>query len=314
MPEMRASDVPGSWRFFVYAGALCGCSNIYHCCWLPRWLRCLSIAYQIIMLSIYIIIIGVALSDAGPNRSFGMAFNRYMELLFHIIMALSNIIILWQTCCASSGSLLLQTRKTLQTGNPCVVEHQPWPNAITLIICLLVIIWALILIGINTWLVIDKHNFIATYIFPVLKGHATLELMFGLFVISMASTMLFPCCYMLLCFVVIVDITVLFRTVRKEMDVVFSGLIVDDAAVERCLQRIRGICELVDAANGTFGIPLAIYLMWIIPTIINVGLQLFIGQELSLIIFQLMSVYAVVIFVLILVPPAVMTAQVNPHW
>ena len=308
---MGASNVPGSWCFFLYMSALCGCSNVYRCYWLPRWLRRLSIVYQIFMLLIYIIITGVALADRGHSLSFSSAFNRYTELFFYTIMVLSNIVILWQTYCGSGSFLLFQTRKTFQADNSYAVMHQIWRDVITYVVCLLVMILVFILIGISTWFTIDKQNFIAAYIFPVLNGHTTQKFMFGMYVMIQVSSMTFPCYYMLLCFVVLVDITLLFRTLREEMDVVFCGLVVDGAAVERCLQTIRGICELVDATNSTFGIPLALYLMWIVPTIINIDLQLFLDQELDFIVYLLMSVYAVMILVLILVPPAVMTAQVN---
>ena len=308
---MRASDVPGSWRLFLYASALCGCSNVYHCCWLPRLLRCLSIVYQIFMLIIYIIVIGVALADPGPGRSLDLAFNRYADLLFYIMMVLSNIVILWQTLCGSGSFLLFQTQKKFQAGSSYAVKHRTWPGVIMIIACLLAMMCELILIGTITWLVINERNIAAVYIFPVLKGHNTLEFMFGLYVLIQLSAMTSLCFHVLFCFVVLVDIMLLFLALRKQMDVVFSSLIVDDIAVERCLRTMCGICELVDTANGTFGAPLAIYLMWIVPTIINSGLQLLLRNEFSFVIYGLMFGYAIVIFVSILVPPAVMTAQVK---
>ena len=316
MPEMCASDVPGRWRFFLYVSALCGYSNVYRCYWLPRWLRRLSVGYQISMLIINIIVIGVALADAGPTLAFDLAFRRYIELLVFVIIALSNIAILWQTYCGSGTFLLFQTRKDFEAGDLYAVKHQTWCNVITLIVGLLVLICEPILTGICTWLVMKKHNVIASFIFPVLNGRSTQKLMFGVYVMTEVSILMFLCCYMLLCFVILVDITFLFRTLREEMDVAFSGPVVDESAVERYLQTIRGICELVDAADGTFGVPLALYLMWIVPTIINIALQLLLSQDyINPDIYHLVLLYAVVLFVLILVPPAVMAAQVKgiPH-
>ena len=135
--------------------------------------------------------------------------------------------------------------------------------------------------------------------------------MFGLYVLIQLSAITSLCFHVLFCFVVLVDIMLLFLALRRQMDVVFSSPIVEDIAVERCLRTMCGICELVDTANGTFGAPLAIYLMWIVPTIINSGLQLLLRNEFSFVIYGLMFGYVVVIFVFILVPPAVMTAQVK---
>ena len=97
----------------------------------------------------------------------------------------------------------------------------------------------LILIGIITWLVINERNIVAVYIFPALKGHNTLEFMFGLYVLIQLSAMTFLCFHVWFCLVVLVDIILLFRALRKQMDVVFSSPIVDDIAVERCLRTLR---------------------------------------------------------------------------
>ena len=123
--------------------------NVNGCYWLPRWLRCLSILYQIIMLAIYFIVIGVALGDPGRGLSFGLTFHRYGELLFCLIMVLSNIVIWWHTYCGSGSLLLVETRKTLQESNSYEVKHQTWRDAIMLAVCLFVMISEFIMIGIS---------------------------------------------------------------------------------------------------------------------------------------------------------------------
>ena len=310
MPEVRACDVPGRWRVFLYMGALCGCSNVYQCCWLPKWLRYLSIVYQIIMMSTYIIAIGVALAGSGSGLSFDLAFNRYAKLFCGIIITLSNIVYLWQTCCGSGLSVLFQTQKAFREGNSCRAKHKVWLDCIILIVCLFVIVCELVLISVYVRFTTHAQKMYASYAFPVLSDHAAQKL-FWIYIIMQVSALTFICSYTLLCFLVMVDITFLFRTLREELGGVLSVPVVDEAALERCLHTFNGICELVEAANGTFGVLLAIYLMWILPFIINVGLQLALKQEVDLTLHLSSFACASVILALILVPPSVMTAMVK---
>ena len=311
MPEIRACDVPGSWRFFLYVGALSGCSNVYHCCWLPKWLRYISIVYQIIMMINYIIIISVALADPGPGLSFDMTFNRYAKLFCYIIITLSNIAFVWQTCCGSGFFVLFQTQKCFQEGNSYTTKHQTRRDVIILTVCALAIACELILVGIYIWFTTNAQTLFASFIFPALNDHTTQKLVFWVYIIMQVSAVTFIISYILLCFLVSVDITFLFCALREEMEGVFSVLDVDEAAPERSLHTFRGICELVDAANGTFGVPLAIYLIWVVTGIINFGLQLALKQEMALIIHLSSFASAMMILVLMLVPPSVMTAQVK---
>ena len=311
MPEIRACDVPGSWRFFLYVGALSGCSNVYHCCWLPKWLRYLSIVYQIIMMINYIIVIGVALVDPGPGLSFDMTFHRYAKLFCYIIITLSHIVFLWQTCCGSGFFVLFQTQRGFQEGNSYISKHQTRRGLIILTVCSLAIAWGLILVGIYIWFTTNAQKLVISFIFPALNDHTTQQLIFWVYIIMQASAVTFIISYILLCFLVSVDITFLFCALREEMECVFSVLVVDETALERCLHTFRGICELVDAANGTFGVPLAIYLIWVVTGIINFGLQLALKQDIAPIIHLSSFASAFMILVLMLVPPSVMTAQVK---
>ena len=311
MPEIRACDVPGSWRFVLYVGALSGCSNVYHCCWLPKWLRYLSIVYQIIMMINYIIVIGVALADPGPGLSFETTFNRYAKLFCYIIITLSNIVFLWQTCCGSGFCVLFQTQKAFQEGNPYTTKHQTWHDFIILTVCSLAIACGLILIGIYIWFTTNAQAVFVSFIFPALNDHTTQKLIFWVYVMMQVTAVTFIISYILFCFLVSADITFSFLALREEMEGVFSVPVVDEDALERCLHTFRGICELVDAANGTFGVPLAIYLIWVVTGIINFGLQLALKQEIALIIHLSSFASAIMILVLMLVPPSVMTAQVK---
>ena len=311
MPELRACYVLGSWRFFLYVGALSGCSNVYHCCWLPKWLRYLSIVYQIIMMISYIIVIGVAMVDPGPGLSFETAFDRFTTLFCYIIIIFSDIVFFWQTSCGTGLCVLFQTHKTFQQDNSHRAKHQAWHDRITFTVCVLVIACEIILVGIYIWFTTNAQKMFASFIFPILNGHTTHTLMFWVYLIMQISALKFIISYILLCFLVSVDITFLFRALRKEMEGVFSVLVVDEAALERCLHTFHGICELIDAANGTFGVPLALYLIWFVLSIINLGLQLALKQKIDLIIHLSSFSYAIMIIVVILVPPSVMTAQVN---
>ena len=310
MAEIRACDVPRSWRFLLYMGALCGCSNIYRFCWLPRWLRLSSVVYQILVLITYIIVTGVAMADHDTS-SLDLAFNRYASLFCYIMITLSNIVILVQTYLGSGIFVLCKTWKAFQKDNSSAIKHKRIRGAIILTVGSIVIACKLTLIGIVSYLITHKWTSVAPYLFPILNGQTTRHLIFGAHVMIQGSAVTFVCSYMLLCFVVLVDLTFLFRTLREEMDGVFSVLMVDEAALERSLHRMHGICELVDAVHGTFGISLAIYLMWIVPNFINIGFQLVLGNEEIVAMFLPSFILAIAILILILVPPAVMTAQVK---
>ena len=310
MAEIRACNVPRSWRFLLYLGALSGCSNVYRCYWLCGRLRFLTIVYQISMLTTYIIVIGIALADDGPS-SLDLVFNRYASLFSYIMMILSNIVILVQTYVGSGIFVLFKTWKAFQNDNPSAVKHNKIRDAIVLAVGSIVITCKLTLIGIVSYLITNEWTSVAPYLFPILNGRATFHLIFGAHIMIQASAVTFICSYMLLCFVVLVELTFLFRTLREEMEGVFSVPVVDEAALESCLHRMHGICELVDAVNGTFGISLAVYLMWIVPNFINIGFQLVLGNEEIVVVFLPSFILAIVVLILILVPPAVMTAQVN---
>ena len=310
MAEIRACDIPGSWRFFLYVGALSGCSNVYRCYWLPRWLRCLSTVYQIIMLAFYIILIGVALTEPGPG-AFHWMINRYSFLLWYFIIILSITVNLWQTGFGSGLFVLFQTWKAFQTDNEYTMKHRLWRRVIILTVGLTVIITDLMAVAFVWWkFVVDGGVPGAPYLFPALDDHTLRDLVFGVDAMVREFAFIFFCSYALHCFVVLVDLTFLFRSLKEDMEGVFSVAIVDVAAVERCLHTLHGICKLVDAANGAVGIPLAIYLMWIVPTIIHCGFQLLHWQE-RVIRMSMSFAFAMARLVLILVPPAVMAAQVN---
>ena len=311
MPEIRACDVPVSWRLLLYTGALCGSCNVYRCCWLPRWLRCLSIVYQMTMLFIYIILIGIALADPGRGNTWDRTFNRYVVLMQYFTIILLNVVVVWQTCFASGIYRLFINWKAFHTTNSYSTKYNLQRRFIKLTVCLFAITCDLVWVGCLLWHIANAHIFIASYLFPVLAGHNILKLVFWLDMIIHVPTMTFFYIYILLCFVVLVDITFLLRALREDMECTFCVTIVDSGALGRCLHNINGICKLVDAANGTFGVSLAIYLIWIVPTLINNGLQLIEWQQERSVIYVLWFVFALIVFILILVPPAVMAAQVR---
>ena len=258
-----------------------------------------------------IVVIGVALADPGPGLSFDSAFDRFTTLFCFIIVIFSDIVFCWQACCGSGLCALLQTQKTFKEDNSHRAKHHECCDLITRTVCLIVIVCELILVGIYIWFTINAEKMFASFIFPVLIDHTTLTLMFWVYAIMQISAVIFIFSYILLCFLVTVDITFLFRTLREEMEGVFSVLVVDEVALERSLHTFHGICELVDAANGTFSVPLALYLIWVVLSIINLGLQLTLKQEMDLIIHMSSFSCAIMIIMMILVPPSVMTAQVN---
>ena len=312
MQEMRACDVPGSWRCLFYASALCGSSNLYQCYWLPRWLRCVSIVYQVTMLFTYNILFGFELADSGSSQILNLTINKCAMLIQYITIILLNIVLIWQTCMGSGLYVLFKTWKTFQSSSSYSAKHTLLRGTIKMTVGLIVIISGLIYLGCVTWYYMDAQTFIASYIFPALHGHSSLKLVFWMHVIIQVPRIMFISSYMLLCFVVLVDFTFLFRTLREDMEGVFSVPIVDDSNLEKCLHSISGLCDLVNAANGAFGMPLAIYLLSIVPHIINRGFQLIQWQGGgTLIIFVPGLTFAIGMLFLTMVPSAIMTAQVK---
>ena len=293
--EMRACDVPGSWRILLYVGTLCGSCNEYRCCWLPRWLRCLSIVYQIIILLAYITLLGVALADPGQGNTWDRTFNRCVVLMQYFTIILLNIVVVWQTCFGSGIYGLFQNWKAFQTTNFYSTKYNLQRSDIKVAVGLFVITCGLIWVSCLSWHMINAQTFVASYTFPVLIGHSTLKLLFWLHMMIHVPTMTFFYIYILLCFVVLVDITFLLRALREDMGWIFSVTIVDSSALGRCLRNINGICKLVDAANGTFGISLAIYLIWSVPTLINNGLQLIEWQQETSVIHLMWFAFALII-------------------
>ena len=312
MPEMRACDVPGSWRILRYVGALSGSCNVYRCCWLPRWLRCLSIVWQLTMLFTYVILIAVAMADSGSTNIFNQSLNRYAILIQYITIILLNIVFVWQTSFGSGLFDFFLTWKAFQRDNSYSTKHKLRRGAIIVTVGLIVLICGLAYICSISWYLMQAGTFAASYMFPALEGHFTQMWVFRLHVIIQVPHVMFICSYMLLCFVVLFDLTFLFRTIREEMRRVFSVPIVDDATLKKCLHSISCICDLVDAANGTFGTSLAIYLLWNVTNIINKGLQLIQWQDEAVIVFLPGLIYNIGILFLTLVPPAVLAAQVRP--
>ena len=311
MAEIRSCDVPGSWRILLYVGAMCGSCNVYRCCWLRRWLRCLSIFYQMSMLLAYIILLGVALADPGQGNTWDRTFNRYVVLMQYFTIILLNIVVVWQTCFGSGIYGLFENWNTFQTVNSYTPNHKLQRGVIKLVVGVIVITCCLTWVGYLAWHMANARMSVAPYLFPALASHTTLNLVFWVHTIIQVPAMIFFCIYALLCFVVLVDITYILRALREDMECTFSVTTVDSVALERCLQSINGICELVDAVNGTFGVSLAVYLIWVVPNLINNGLQLIQWQQDSSVVFLPWFAFALIIFILILVPPAVTAAQVR---
>ena len=197
---------------------------------------------------------------------------------------LKRHLIYWQRCSVTSSSYFrisfsfgrlgadqdyVLFSKHRKQDNSHTAKHHAWRDLITLTVCPLVIVCEIILVVIYIWFTTNAQKMFASFIFHILNGHTTQALMFWIYLIMQVSAMAFIISYILLCFLVSVDITFLFRALREEMDGIFSVLVVDETALERCLHTFRAICELVDAANGTFGVPLALYLIWVVLSIIN---------------------------------------------
>ena len=132
--KMRPCDVPRSWRFLVYVSGLSGCSNVYRCHWLPRWLRCLSVIYRMTMLSFYVTIFGIALADSGFNPSLTRVLNKEAILSIFVIINVSHIVILWQTFRDSGLFALFHTWRTFQITDSCAVKYTIWHGAIKITI------------------------------------------------------------------------------------------------------------------------------------------------------------------------------------
>ena len=304
MHVIRASDVARSWRCMLYVGALCGCSNVYRCYWLPRWLRCLSVIYQIIMLTTNITVAAVAFASPGPGYSFAWVFNKYIVLSSYVVIALLSVVTMSQTCRGSGLLVLLPNWQSFHADNWFKNKHKIQQSAIITTVCLITIIIELVFIGISSYSTSKGKTFVTPYLFPALIDHPTIYLVYWLHVILMILAILYIYSHTLFCFMVATHCTYLLRAVREDVDDIFAVPVVDSAALEKCLHRVDGICDLIGAANGVFAIPLAFILMWTAPSIINFGFQLVERQELFVFIPSFAS--ASLILLLTLIPPAVL--------
>ena len=177
--KMRPCDVPRSWRFLAYVSVLSGCSNVYRCHWLPRWLRCLSVIYQMTVLSIYVTIFGIALADSGFNPSLTRALNKEAILSIFVMIIVSHIVILWQTFRDSGLFALFHTRRTLQITDSHAAKYTIWHSAINITIALITTSLGLILIGVTVFHAIEKKPYVVTKLFPFLESHDTQDVIFG---------------------------------------------------------------------------------------------------------------------------------------
>ena len=299
MVEMAASDVPRSWRILLYVSALCGGSNVYRCEWLPRWCRCLSVVYQVIILITYIVI-SVALAVYHSSPSLSKAFEIDNIFSIYIIPILSNIVILRQTLHGSGVFELFQRWRSLQIGNSYAVNNKIRHGAVIIIVGLITISLGFIFIGVSTFRMVEPS--------PALDGHNTQDVILWVHVIIRIFAWVFCYSYLLLCFVVVIDIIFIVRILREQLEDVFLGLIVDAVALKNCVNRLNGIWTLVGAANNAFGVLLGMYLVWIVPNIVNFGFQLLERKE----ILHLPTLASGVgILILILVPSAILAAQVT---
>ena len=299
MVEMAASDVPRSWRSLLYVGALCGGSNVYRCEWLPRWLRCLSAIYQVIILITYIIVISVAPAVYHSSPSLSKAFEMDDIFSIYLIPILSNIVILRQTFQSSGVFALCQRWRSLQIGNSYAVNNKIRHGAVIIIVGLITISLGFIFISISTFRMVEPS--------PALDGHNTQDVILWVHVIIRIFAWAFCYSYLLLCFVVVIDIIFIVRILRERLEDVFLGLIVDAVALKSCVNRLNGIWTLVGAANNAFGVLLGMYLVWIVPNIVNLGFQVLEGKE---ILYLPPLASGVGILILILVPSAILAAQV----
>ena len=142
------------------------------------------------------------------------------------------------------------------------------------------ILIGLAFIGIASYATLEGKTSVARYLFPALIDHPTIYLIYWLHVIFMILAILYIYWHTLFCFMVATHFTYLLRAIREDVDDIFAVPVVDSAALEKCLHRVDGICDLIGAANGVFGLPLAFILMWTAPSIINFGFQLVEGQKL----------------------------------
>ena len=308
MAEIRACDVPGSWRFLLYVGALCGCSNVYRCHWLPRWLRCLSVVYQLIMMAAYITVASAAFANTGSGYPFTWVFNKCTVISSYVLLVLMSVVTMLQTYRRSGLLVLLQNWRSFHADSSDRNKHKIQQGAIVLVVGFITFSFGLVLMGISSYLALKGRVNIVRYLFPALIDHPAIHLMYWLHVIFQILGMLYVYSYTLLSFVVMTHFTYLIRAVREDADDIFAAPIVDSAALEKCLHRVDGICELIGAANGVFGVPLASILMWTVPSIINFGFQFVEKQDLFIFIPSFLS--ASVILLLTLIPPAVLAAQV----
>ena len=213
MQELRACDVRGSWRCLFYASALRCSSNLCQCYWLTKWMRCVSIVYQMTMLFTYIILFGFELADSGSSHVLNLTINKCAMLIKYITIFLLNIVLIWQTCMGSGLYGLFKTWKTFQSSSSYSAKHKPLRGTMKVTVGLIVIS-GLIYLGCVSWYYMNAQTFIASYIFPALHGHSSMKLVFGMHVIIRVPRIMFISSYMLLCFLVLVDLTFLFRTLR----------------------------------------------------------------------------------------------------
>ena len=299
MVEMIASDVPGSWRFLLYVRSLCGGANIYRCYWLPRWLRCLSVVYQVIILITYIIVITVAPAVYRPSPSLLNAFGNDICFIYSIPM-LSNVVILRQTFHGSGEFALLSMWRWLQIGNLYAVKNKIRRGAVLIIVGSISVSLGIIFIGFSTFRTME--------LFPALDGHNTQNVIFWVHVIFRIFALVFYYSYIIFCFVVVTDVTFFTCMLRQQLDDVFSCIIVDAVALKKCVNCVNGIWAFVGAANGAFGVPLGMYLIGVLPIIITCGFRLVVELK---VFYVLALANYVGILILILVPSAILAAQVK---
>ena len=257
----------------MYVGALCGCSNIYRCYWLPRWLRCLSVINQLIMMAAYTTVASVAFENTGSGYPFTLVFNKYTVLSSYVLLVLMSVITMLQTCRGTGLLVLLQNWRSFYADSSYRNKHKIQQCAIVFVVGFITFSFGLVLMGISSYLTLKGRVNIVRYLFPALIDHPTIHLMYWLHVIFQILGMLYVYSYTLLSFVVMTHFTYLLRAIREDADDIFAAPIVDSAALEKCLHRVDGICDLIGAANGVFGLPLASILMWTVPSIINFGFQ-----------------------------------------
>ena len=138
MDEMIAADVPGGGRSLLYASTICGGSSIYRCYWLPRWLRCLSVFYQVILLIIYISVTTVALVVYRSSHSLSDAYGDEI-LNIYLIPIMSNVMVLCKIFHGSGEFALFQRGWPFQSGHWYVVNNKIQRGVILIIVGLVTV-------------------------------------------------------------------------------------------------------------------------------------------------------------------------------